>query len=218
MLLAMTLAAQSPAPLLQILQERLYPDAEQAYGKIEEEIARLCARMNCPNRYLALASVKLPIEVRWLNTYASQADVQSVAQGYAQRPALTTAMRELAQGKKGLASEPIDMMTALRRDLSDGSPWLIGELRFAVIQETRTPTKASGAVFQAPDGRAFVLAAASTAMRPADSPAPSVAMPGYSKCAPNGAFLMTPGLHETGAVEALKGAGYTNPELRLPNL
>jgi hypothetical protein len=52
-------------------------------------------------------------------------------------------------------------MTTLRRDLSDASPWLIGELRFAVILEKRTPAKASGAVFQAPDGRAFVFAAAS---------------------------------------------------------
>lgn len=160
-LLAMTLSAQSPPPLLQIVQERLNPDAEQAYGKIEEELARLCARMNCPNRYLALASVTLPREVWWLNGYASQADVDRVAQGYARNTALTRAMRELSQGKKGLTSEPIDMMTTLRHDLSDASPWRIGELRFAVIVETRTPVKAAGAVFQVRDGRAFVFAAAS---------------------------------------------------------
>ena len=79
-LLAMSLSAQSPPQLLQVVQERLNVDAEQAYGKIEEELARFCARMNCPNSYLALASVTLPREVWWLNAYASQADVDRVAQ------------------------------------------------------------------------------------------------------------------------------------------
>src|SRR5260370_37326884 len=106
----MTLSAQSPPPLLQIVQERLNPGAEQPYGKIEEEIAHLCARMNCPNWYLAIASVTLPREVWWLNTSASQADVDRVGQSYARNTALTTAMRELSQGKKGLTSDPIDLM------------------------------------------------------------------------------------------------------------
>jgi hypothetical protein len=159
-LLAMSLSAESPPPLLQIVRERLNPDAEQAYGKIEEELARLCERMNSPNRYLAFASESLPREVWWLNTYASQADVDRVAQGYARNSALTTALLELSQGKKGLTSEPVDLMTTLRRDLSDVSSWRIGELPFAVILEVRAPAQAPGAVFQAPDGRAFVFAAA----------------------------------------------------------
>jgi hypothetical protein len=157
----MTLFAQPPPPILQIVQERLNPGVEQTYGKIEEQLARLCARMKCPNRYLALASETLPREVWWLNMYDSQADVDRVAQGYASRPDLTEAMNELAQGKKGLTSEPIDLMTTLQTDLSDASPWRIGELRFAVILEMRTPAKSSGVVFQAPDGRAFVFGAAS---------------------------------------------------------
>src|SRR5229473_3283223 len=52
-LLAMNVSAQSPPPLLQIVQERLNSDAEPAYGKIEEQLAPLCARINAPNRYLA---------------------------------------------------------------------------------------------------------------------------------------------------------------------
>ena len=47
---------------------------------MEEELVRLCKRMNSPNRYLALASESLPREVWWLNTYSSQADVDRVAQ------------------------------------------------------------------------------------------------------------------------------------------
>src|ERR1700730_5128019 len=109
----MSISGQSPPQLLQIVQERLNPGAEQAYGKIEEELARLCARMNCPNRYLALASVTMPTEVWWLNTYTSQAEVDHVAQAYERNITLTAAMRELSQGKKGMTSEPIDRMTTL---------------------------------------------------------------------------------------------------------
>jgi hypothetical protein len=152
---------RQPPPLLQIVQERLKPDAEQAYGKIEEDLARLCARMKCPNRYLALASVELPREVWWLNTYGSQAGVDRVGEAYTRDPTLLAAMSELAQRKKDLTSDPVDLMTTLRRDLSDASPWMIGEVRFAVVLELSAPVKASGAVFQAPDGRAFVFAAAS---------------------------------------------------------
>ena len=158
----MTLPAQSPPALLQIVQERLNPGAEQAYGEVEEQLAHLCARMNCPNRYLALASETLPREVWWLNTYGSQADVDHVAQAYAQNTALTKAMLELAQRRKGLTSEPIDRMTAFRKDLSDGSGWRIGELRFAVVLEMGAPAKAAGSVFQVPDGRAFAFTAASS--------------------------------------------------------
>jgi hypothetical protein len=160
-LLAMTLSAQPPPLLLQIVQERLNPDVEQVYGGIEEELARLCASMNCPNRYLALASITLPRDVWWLNTYTSQADVELVKVGYERNTALMTALRELSQRKKPLTSDPIDMMTTFRQDLSDASPWLIGELPFAVILETRTPRQASGAVFQRQDGGVFVIAAAS---------------------------------------------------------
>jgi hypothetical protein len=152
-------APQQAPPLLQIVQERLNPDAETAYGEIEEELARLCTRMDSPNRYLALASLTSPREVWWLNMYASQAEVDRVTEGYARNTALTAAMVQVSQGKKGLTTEPIDTMTTFRADLSDSSPWRIGELAFAVVLETRTPAKAAGAVFQSPQGGAFIFAA-----------------------------------------------------------
>jgi len=153
-------APQQPPALLQIVRERLNPGVETAYAKIEEELARLCTRMDSPNRYLALASLTVPLEVWWLNMYGSQADVDRVAEGYASNTALMDAMRQLAQGKQGLTTDPVDTMTTLRADLSDSSPWRIGELPFAVVLETPTPVKAAGAVFQSPTGGAFVLAAA----------------------------------------------------------
>jgi hypothetical protein len=79
------------------------------------------------------------------------------------------AMRELAQGKKGLTGELVDMMATLRPELSDASRWLIGALRFAVILQTRTPPRGAGTVFELPDGRAFLFAAASSLVE-ADRP------------------------------------------------
>ena len=160
--LVMPLAAQQPPALLQIVQERLNPNAETKYGKIEEELARLCTRMDSTNRYLALASLTVPREVWWLNMYTSQADVDRVAEGYARNTALTAAMRELAQGKQGLTTDPIDIMTTLRADLSDSLPWRIGELPFAVVLQTPMRAKATGTVFQSPEGGAFVFAAAAS--------------------------------------------------------
>ncbi len=159
-LLTMRVTAQPP-PLLQIVQERLKPGAERPYGKIEKQLAQLCARMHCPNPYLALVSIASPKEVIWLNEYASSGDVDRVARAYTDNAQLMAAMRELSQGKKGLTDEPIDRMGKLRPDLSGASAWRIGELRFAAVLETDTPVKSSGAVFQVPGGKALVFSAAS---------------------------------------------------------
>ncbi len=152
--------AQPLPALLQIVQERIHPGAEQAYGVVEEQLANLCARTRCPNRYLALVSAAAPKEVWWLNTYSSPADVERITEAYARNPALTAAMREIARGKKGLTSEPVERMLTLRADFSDGSPWRIGEQRFAVVLETQTPVRGAGAVFEERGNRAFVFAAA----------------------------------------------------------
>lgn len=159
---AMALSAQKPPAILQIVREQLKPGAEPAYGRIEEQIAQLCARMNCPNRYLALASVSLPREVWWLNTYSSKVEVKRVSQFYAREKMLTAAMRKLAQEKKGLTSDPVELMTRFRPDLSDNTAWRIGELQFAVVLEMRAPARQPGATFQAPDGRAIAFAAAAS--------------------------------------------------------
>ena len=143
--------------LLQIVRERLNPGAEPAYGEIEEKLARLCATGGCPNPYLALASSEEPREVWWLNRYDARAEVDRVAQAYAQNTALMPAMIVLAEGKKGLANDPIEVMTTLRPDLSGEAEWRVGELRFAVILETARPEPSEGVVFQAPDGRGFAF-------------------------------------------------------------
>jgi hypothetical protein len=153
---------RSPPAHLQIFRERLKPDIETIYSETEERIARFCAERNCPNRYLALASLTLPRDVWWLNEFSSRAEMDGVTEFYARNQALTEAMQELAQGKAMLTEVPADLITSFRPDLSEGSDWRIGELRFAVIRRLPAAMPTAGQVFEAPDGSAFVFAAAST--------------------------------------------------------
>jgi nitroreductase len=92
--------------------------------------------------------------------YDSQSEVDRVAEGYAANTTLMTALRELAAKKNGMTDPPVDLMTKFRNDLSGTEPWRIGELRYAVVRELRTPSKSAGALFQSADGSAFVLIAA----------------------------------------------------------
>ena len=151
---------QTPPALLQIVRERLLPGMEEDYGRIEEQLARACSRLGAPNRYLALASMTRPMEVWWLNMFCSEEAVASVAEGYSRNTPLMTALRELAVRKTGMTEAPIDLMTKFRPDLSSPNAWRIGELRYAAVLELKTPVKSAGAVFQSPDGGAFVLSAA----------------------------------------------------------
>ena len=152
---------QPPPLLLQIVTERLRAGAEKDYGRIEEELLAACRRLGAPNRYLALVSINRPTEVWWLNMYASPAAVARVAEAYSANVTLLTALRELSAKKNGMTEPPLDRMTEFRSDLSGADPWRIGELQYTVIRELHSPAKSAGAVFQAPDGRAFVLIAAS---------------------------------------------------------
>jgi len=151
---------QTPPPLLQIVREKLRPGTEQEYGNIEEELARACARLGAPNRYLALASIRPPTEVWWLNMYASESAVDRIKEEYERNTALMTALRELSAKKVRLTDVPIDSMTKFRKDLSSSDAWRIGELRYAVVQELQAPARSEGAVFESPEGVAFVLVAA----------------------------------------------------------
>jgi hypothetical protein len=151
---------QTPPPLLQIVREKLKPRAEQDYGNIEEELARVCARLGAPNRYLALASLTPPTEVWWLNMYASESAVDRIKKEYERNTALMTALRELSAKKVSLTAPPIELMTKFRKDLSSSDVWRIGELQYAVVQELQAPARSAGAVFESPEGVAFVLVAA----------------------------------------------------------
>ena len=158
--LTVSVAAQEPPPILQITIERIRPGGEAEYGVIEERLAEVCARLRCPNSYLALLSVGEPKEVWWFVMYPSQAEIDRVAQAYEQNEPLLKAMRELAALKQDITDEPIAHFANYRADASAESVWRVGVEQFAVI--ATAPDGAAGAVFEAPDGTRFAIASAAT--------------------------------------------------------
>jgi hypothetical protein len=150
--------AETP-PLLQITIEPIRPGKEAEYGAIEEELALLCARLGCPNSYLALLSLDTPKETWWLVSYASQADVERVAAGYTGNQPLLDGLRALAAKKIGIADAPTEHWTKPSADSSAAGPWQIGATRFAVIA---TEGGSGFTVFETSDGRRFVVAGAET--------------------------------------------------------
>jgi hypothetical protein len=158
---------KSVPPILQITVERLRSGRELEYGAIEEDLAEVCARLGCPNSYLALLSVDEPKEVWWLVSYASQADVARVAEGYASNQPLLDAMRALTAKKAGIAETTAEHKTVHRADLSDTAAWRIGATRFAAI----APKAAAGAVFESTPAQRFTIVAADTRTEAAEAAA-----------------------------------------------
>src|SRR5689334_3105409 len=112
------LMAQECSPqLLQIVRESLKNGDEAAYKAIEEDAARICADLKCPNSHLALESLTGAKEAWWLTPYESESDRQRMADGYASKPALMAALLEIPKRKRGLVGAPIDILANYRRDL-----------------------------------------------------------------------------------------------------
>jgi hypothetical protein len=158
----MVLAQERPPQLLQLFHERLKPGVEAAYGRIEEDAARICAQLRCPNPYLALESMTGPKEVWWLNAYASEAHKDSVAQAYEHNTAAMAALREVTERKQGLTYEPEEFFATYRSGVGDESCWRMGGTRFFVMTVTRADRHAGGCVFEAPDGTRFIIATSAT--------------------------------------------------------
>jgi hypothetical protein len=158
MLMPSLSAAEQPPAILQITIERIHASGEAAYGAIEEKLREVCVRLGCPNRYLALESIASPKEVWWLVAYATEDDVDRVAQSYARNEQLLNAMNDLAALKSEIVDAPTAHMTSHRVDSSDGAAWRVGFEPFVVIAEDA----GSGAVFESREHRMFTFAAAAS--------------------------------------------------------
>lgn len=155
--LAQPLLAEGPPPLVQVYREQIKAGAADVYSRVEEDVARICARVKCPNPYLALEAEKGEKEIWWLNTFASEADRERVVKAYDQE-AVREALRDIPQRKQGLATGGRNVIATRRDDLCDGSSWQMTGARFFVITESRVDFKAVGCVFQSRDGTRFGLA------------------------------------------------------------
>jgi len=155
---AVDMDERTPQFLL-IVRERLRPGSEEAYDKNELQLATVCATLKCPHPYLALATVTGPREVWWLNAFASQEERDSLYAAYARNRPLMTAMRPLGKRKEDFRESITSTMMEFRRDLSTSTLRIDGA-RFLIITAAQDKRTAIGAVFEATDGRRFVIASA----------------------------------------------------------
>ena len=130
-----------PPRILQIHRDTLKPDADAAYGQIEEEVARICRDLGCP--------------------HTSPAEQQQVADDYKGNPALMAALERAVAGKGGLTMPPVNLFASHRPDVSGGTPWTMGG-RLLVIIETKRAPGTEGTVFETEDGTRFIIDPART--------------------------------------------------------
>lgn len=151
-------AKQAGAPdLLQIYRDSLRPGADDAYRKVEEDAARICAELGFPNPHLALESLSGPKEIWWLNAFASEDARKRVASDYAANRPLVDALEGIAKRKEGLVAAPVDQIGRYRPDLSGGAVWDPTGARFVVATVGRDAAGSGAAVFETQDGTFFVL-------------------------------------------------------------
>jgi hypothetical protein len=148
--------------VLNIHRDILLPGIEEKYRAIEEDGARICAEMPCPNPYIGIESLTGPKEAWWINGFESDAALKRVGQQYASNRPLTDALNRIAERKKGLIGDSVEVVATYRKDLSRGPRWDVGQGRFLVITVTRGKP-AEGTVFETADGTRYVIRAARTA-------------------------------------------------------
>jgi dienelactone hydrolase len=159
---------EAPPALVQLLQERLKPGVETEYSRMEEAVAGVCARMKCPNPYLALESVAGPREVWWLNAYASEADRARVGSEYERETERLAAMRAAARGKEALVQTSASFVATHRPDSGPPCAWRMAGARFFVVviesggASGAPPETPRGCLFEPPGGARFVITPVAT--------------------------------------------------------
>jgi hypothetical protein len=167
-LLTVPATQERPPQNLLIHRDVLKPGIEATYKAIEEEAARFCAELKCPNVHLALESIREPKEVLWLTAYESDAEKQKIIDAYAANKPLTEALAGISKRREGLLRVDVDHFAAHRADLSRGDPWNPAGARFVVVTMTKRADRLEGSVYETPDGTRFVLRAFKT-REPADA-------------------------------------------------
>jgi len=184
--LSMLQSAAKPQPILFVAREPLVAGRENEYRKIEEETARLSAKLGCPHPYLAMESLTGAKEIWWFNGFDSPQDQRQVAEAYEKNVAFAAALNENRERKAPATGKVTELVMNYRPDLTSGSPWILGHRRFLVIAVTKGRLSGQGTVFEAGDGTFFVFSPAQTereAKHLAASKPDSivvVARPGYS--------------------------------------
>ncbi len=151
------------ARFLLIARERLRPGSADAYNENEIQIATACATLNCPHPYLALVSPVDPVEVWWVNAFASEAERDGLGEAYARNQPLMTRIAPLGKRKEDFR-ETFSTIALIRHPDVDGNASLQIEGARYLIVSTSTEAKASqsAAIFTTPDGESFTIATAAS--------------------------------------------------------
>jgi hypothetical protein len=144
--------AGGAAQILQIYCDSVNPGKEAAYRAVEEDAARVSARLRFPNPHLALESLTGPKEVWWLNAFASEESRQQITKQYEANLELVAGLTDITRRRESLVGPPIDLLARFRPDLGRGRPWNPAGARFYVVSVTKEPIATAASVFEAPDG------------------------------------------------------------------
>jgi len=155
-------SVRMPSPILFIAREPLVAGRENAYREIEEETARLSARLGCPHPYLAMESLTGEKEIWWFNGFDSPQDQRLVAEAYEKNAPFSAALKRNRDRKAAVTGKVIEVVAKYRPDLSSSVPWILGHGRFLVIAVTKDRPSSAGTIFEAADGTLFVFAPART--------------------------------------------------------
>jgi len=150
-------AQQAPPRFVYIHRDSLKHGVDSTYRAIEEDAARICSDLKCPNPYLALESLGGPHEAWWLNAFAGEADTTRVVNAYAANRPLMEALGAVGKRKEALIGTPIQGMAVYRPDLSRGPAWSVSGARFMVVTVTRTRRPAEGSVWEMADSTLYVF-------------------------------------------------------------
>jgi hypothetical protein len=148
--------------ILLIHRDTLKPDCEAAYRAIEEDAARFCAELNCTHSHLAMEALNGTRQVWWINQFASEADKQRVADGFANNQPLMEALAGIRKRREDVIARDEEVCVEHRPHLSRGAPWSIAGARFFVAEVTNGEPLTEGSVFETDNGTRYVFNATRT--------------------------------------------------------
>jgi hypothetical protein len=155
-------AMAQPAPgILLIAREPLKPGAEAEYDRIESETAVLAAKLGCPHPYLALQPVGgakngAKNEVWWFNGFASQDELNSVAEAYKTNQAWNAALTKNQKRKEPLTGKAIEQLADLEPQ-ADSEAWAMGQARYVVVAINPAVRLSGSNVFKGRDGTRYEI-------------------------------------------------------------
>ena len=126
-------AEDQPAALILAYREEVKPGRMAALVHIEEDAARYCAKLHCPNPYVAISSFTGPNEVWWINGFDSAETMERVWHEYSANTEIMSYLDTVAGQKADLVFPSRTLMARFRDDLSFSTGITFGYTRYISI-------------------------------------------------------------------------------------